>query len=153
MPKVQVKDVEIAYTENWNIKHLRAIQSAYNNSPYFEYFEQEIKGFYEHEYSHLLAYNQAQLKLILKLLRINKQIKWSENYEKSPLETKDLREKIDPHISFLEDRTVAQVLSKKYYQTFRSKFDFTPNLSILDLLFNEGLTSLEYLNYSKVKKT
>jgi len=144
--KELVRDVEISYKENWKAKHWRAIQSAYNNSPYFEYFELDFKHFYKKEYSHLFDYNLEQLHFLLRLFRVEKKIELSPGFQKT-IEQIDLREKIDPKIDFRTDPQVSQVLSKEYYQTFDTKFEFVPNLSILDLLFNKGLESLDYLHF------
>ncbi len=146
-PKQLISEVEIAYKENWRAKHWRAIQSAYNNSPYFEYFEQDIKHFYESEYTHLLEYNLNQLKLLLKLFRITKHISLSRSFEKTPTLGIDLREYSEPKLSFTKEPLLRDLLNRAYYQTFETKFPFVPNLSILDLLFNKGLESLDYLNY------
>jgi hypothetical protein len=146
-PKQFTSEVEIAYKENWRINHWRAIQSAYNNSPYFEYFEQDIKQFYAGEYTHLLEYNLNQLKLMLKLFRIEKKITLSQAFEKTPTQAFDLRKYSDPKLTYTTDSMVKDLLNCKYYQTFETKFKFVPNLSILDLLFNKGLESLDYLNY------
>ncbi len=146
-PKQLISEVEITYKENWRSKHWRAIQSAYNNSPYFEYFEQDIKHFYETEYTHLLEYNLNQLKLILKLFRITKQISLSQSFEKKPQLGIDLREYSEPKLSFTKEPLIRDLLNQAYYQTFETKFTFVPNLSILDLLFNKGLEGLDYLNY------
>src|SRR3954467_9744925 len=60
-PREYVKDVEINYKESWQSNHWRAITSAYKNSPYFDYFEEEIKYFYETPFELLLEYNNQQL--------------------------------------------------------------------------------------------
>lgn len=143
--KELIKDVEISYTENWQINHWRAITSAYKNSPYFEFFEEEIHYFYSKEFKFLMEYNSEQLKLILKLLKVKKEISFTTTFEKEHLDLTDLRNNIHPKIEFTEDKIVANKLKTPYYQTFESKFDFHPNLSILDLLFNKGLETVEYL--------
>lgn len=145
-PKEYTKDVQISYAENWQIKHWRAITSAYKNSPYFEYFEDDVKLFYSQPFESLMGYNLEQLKLILKLLQLKKQVELSTAYEKQPQHLSDLREQIHPKLDFRTDKLVAHILEKKYYQTFESKFDFKPNLSILDLLFNCGLSTRDYFN-------
>ncbi len=146
-PKQLISEVEIAYKENWRAKHWRAIQSAYNNSPYFEYFEQELQHFYKSEYTHLLHYNLSQLELLFKLFRMNKKITLSTRFEGAPEKTVDLRKYSEPTIPFTNDALVGPLLSAEYYQTFKTKFPFVPNLSILDLLFNKGLESLDYFKY------
>lgn len=139
------KDIQISYRENWQQKHWRAIISAYKNSPYFEHFENEIAHFYSGKFDLLLDFNQQQLELLLNMLRIKKNFTRSEHYEKEPDSFFDLREKIHPKIDFKTDMLTLEVLSKPYYQTFETKFEFIPNLSILDLLFNKGLETLDYL--------
>lgn len=141
--KEVVKDLEISYEENWQVKHRRAITSAYKNSPYFDFFEPEIAPFYTNQFQYLHAYNLAQLNAVLKMLRVKKNIELSSEYKKIAVES-DLREIIHPKKQFKQDNRVAALLEKPYYQTFDSKFGFTPNLSILDLLFNKGLETLDY---------
>lgn len=143
--KELIKDVEIAYTENWQTNHWRAITSAYKNSPYFEFFEEEINYFYTKEFKYLMELNNEQLKLILKLLKIKKEISFTSQFNKEPAALFDHRNLIHPKKNFTEDKTVALKLTTPYYQTFESKFPFHPNLSILDLLFNKGLETVKYL--------
>ncbi|MCE3259765.1 MAG: hypothetical protein K0S12_1406 [Bacteroidetes bacterium] len=142
--KESIATLEISHAENWRVKHWRAITSAYKNSPYFEYFEEEIAGFYTKEYDLLLDYNTQQLKTLLRLLKIKKEIVMTADYIKTPLLQKDVREIIHPKIVFEKDENVKGPLARPYYQTFEIKFGFTPNLSVLDLLFNKGLQTLDY---------
>lgn len=144
------KDVEISYTENWHLKHWRAIASAYGNSPYFEFFEEEIRHFYTGQFTSLLDYNLSQLRLIFKLLKVKKEIVLTGAFEKQPQNLIDLRTKIHHNLDFREDPLVKDVLQKPYYQTFENKFPFQPDLSILDLLFNTGLGTVEYLRKDEV---
>lgn len=139
------KEVELSYVENWQIKHWRAISSAYGNSPYFEFFEAEIYPFYTTRFQFLVDYNTSQLKLIFKLLKIKKEIALSIKFEKQPELFADLRTRIHPKKDFKEDPSVQELLQTPYYQTFENKFPFHPNLSILDLLFNKGLEAKGYL--------
>ncbi len=142
--KELTKDIEISYQELWQLKHWRAITSAYRNAPYFEYFESEIGDFYKHKkYNLLLDYNLAQLQCLLKILKQKKTIQLTSEYLKINGET-DLREKIHPKKKFNKDSTV-DFLNIPYYQTFSEKHFFHPNLSTLDLIFNKGLFALEYL--------
>jgi hypothetical protein len=140
------KDITISYQENWQIKHWRAIESAYKNSPYFDFFEDDIKYFYSQGFENLLLYNYEQLNTVLKLLRLKKQIVLTTNFEAELATNKiDLRSTIHPKVAFTEDLLALEFLMKPYYQTFENKFPFQPNLSILDLLFNQGLESKVYL--------
>lgn len=143
--KQQVKDIKICYRQNWQKNHWRAIISAYKNSPYFEFFEEDIKQFYFKEYSHLFEFNRLQLQLILKLLKYPKQLNISENFKNKTENQIDLRNTIHPKVSFKNDSIVLNKLNTAYYQTFETKFGFCPNLSVLDSLFNIGLNTLNLL--------
>lgn len=140
-------DIEISYQEKWQLKHWRAIVSAYKNSPYFEHFEDELKQMYQGEPNLLVDFNVSQLHLVLKLLRIKKEIKLSKSYIEPVEKDSDLRDRIHPKLDFRTDTISSLVLLKPYYQTFEAKMAFVPNLSILDLLFNKGLETRDYLNY------
>lgn len=137
--------IEISYAEDWQKQHWRAILSAYKNSPYFDFLEDEIRSFYDQEYKFLHEYNAEQLKWILKAFRLKKEIIYtSEYFENLNDDTIDLRQVIHPkkEVSPPELKTL---LETPYYQTFSTKFGFTPNLSVLDLIFNEGIKSYQFL--------
>jgi hypothetical protein len=125
----------ISYAENWQQQHWRSITSAYQNSPYFEYFEDDFRVFYENKFEFLLDYNNQILKTFFKILRIKKELVFTEQYEQNPSELMDLR-----HMSNTKHQHVESL--KPYYQVFADKHGFTPNLSCLDALFNVGLECL-----------
>lgn len=150
-PKEFTKDVEISYQENWHQKHWRAIITAYKNSPYFEHFEDEIAELYFVKPKLLIEFNTLQLQLVLKLLRLKKEIKFSTDYIVDSLDYNDKRESIHPKLDFRSDSLTSEMLLKSYYQTFEAKMAFVPNLSILDLLFNKGLESLDYLEIDSTR--
>lgn len=118
--------------------HWRAIVSAYNNSPYFIYYHHEFEKFYAKEYVWLIDYNTQILTLCLKLLGMDKEIVFTEEYLSKFSDGFDFRDKYKPckpsEINFL-----------KYPQVFDYKKGFIPDLSIIDLLFNRGPDSIEYL--------
>ena len=136
--KELITEKKISYKENWQIKHWRAITSAYKNSPYFEYFEDEFKPYYNERHEFLFDYNQALLQTINKILRIKKEIQFTEAYSKLP-EGLDLRESIHP-------KKEALILMKPYHQVFSDKHGFNSDLSIIDLLFNKGLETPLFLS-------
>ena len=140
-----VNSIEISYKEDWQKNHWRAITSAYKNSPYFDFFEEDLKVFYSNKYNLLIDYNLDQLKFIIKVLKQKKNIQLTKQYESNPESVIDLRTIIHPKQSYLSDKLVANKLDQSYYQTFENKISFTPNLSILDLLFNKGLHTIDYL--------
>ena len=140
-----INSIEISYKEDWQKNHWRAITSAYKNSPYFDFFEEDLKVFYSNKYNLLIDYNTDQLKFIVKVLKQKKNIQLTKQYESNPESVIDLRTIIHPKQSYLSDKLVANKLDQSYYQTFENKISFTPNLSILDLLFNKGLHTIDYL--------
>lgn len=142
-----VNAIEISYQEPWQKQHWRALVSAYKNSPYFDFLEEELKVFYETEYRYLLEFNMAQLHWLKKAYRLNALPELASEYIE-PHQLKktdiDLRQRIHPkHEEILPE--VRAILSKPYYQTFSNKFEFVPNLSVLDLIFNEGIKTAAYL--------
>ena len=140
-----LNSIEISYKEDWQKNHWRAITSAYKNSPYFDFFEEDLKVFYSKKYNLLIDYNTDQIKFIIKVLKQKKNIQLTKQYERNPDSVIDLRTIIHPKQSYLSDKLVANKLDQSYYQTFENKISFTPNLSILDLLFNKGLHTIDYL--------
>lgn len=118
----------ISYAENWQQQHWRTITSAYKGSPYFEFFEDDLRPFYEQRFEFLMDYNTALLKSVLHILRVKKEIYFTEQYEPHPSGLKDLRAMpytegpITPH-----------------YQVFSIGSRFVPGLSCIDALFNVGL--------------
>lgn len=142
--KTPIKDIRISTHDNWQQLHWRTIQSAYNSTPFFEYFCDDYAPFYEKKWDFLLDFNLEIQQKTLELLNfINIPITLSDSYiEPQNFNTKDLREVINPK-KF--DVSLYNNLSTPYYQIFDSKFGFTPNLSIIDLLFNMGSESRIYL--------
>ena len=130
-----ISDKKISYSENWQKQHWRAITSAYKNSPYFEFFEDEFKPFYENEYEFLFDYNTQLLETILHILRLKKQIDFTSQFEFTPINKLDCR-------SLSEINSAETPTLKPYYQVFADKFGFMPNVSCLDALFNIGLETL-----------
>jgi len=133
--KELISDKKISYAENWQKQHWRAISSAYKNSPYFEFFDDEFKPFYENKYEFLFEYNTQLLKTILNILRIKKQMECTQNFENTPNNSIDLRS-----LSEITNSDVPVI--KPYYQVFADKLGFMPNMSCLDALFNIGLETI-----------
>jgi hypothetical protein len=144
---LNISNIEISYQENWQIKHLRAITSASKNSPYFDFFEQEINELYTIKPEKLFDYNLLQLNTILKILRIKKNIQLTNEFVKESIDQIDMRYLIHPKLDYASDLQSNETINKPYYQTFGDKLPFCPNLSILDLIFNQGI---ETGNYFKV---
>jgi hypothetical protein len=135
-----MKNVRISQEVNWQKIHWRSIESAYRSSPFFEYYEEEFSGFYEKKCSYLLDFNSELLAVLLKILKISPDISFSGMYLKSyGNEVLDLRDTIHPK------KDTALFRFEPYYQVFEKKNGFIPDLSIIDLLFNTGPESINYL--------
>jgi hypothetical protein len=133
-----VKDVKISYDFNWPRLHWMSLQGCYRRSAYFEYYEDELAIFYEHREAWLFDLNEKLLLTLLSLLKIKAAIKHTKSYEADVTGMKDFRESIHPKKPF-------NFQAKPYYQVFDERHGFIPNLSIVDLLFNQGPQSINYL--------
>ncbi len=137
--RTPMKKVKIAYHENWQKHHFKSLSSAYRSSPYFEYYEQDFAPFYtEKKYEYLVDFNMDFLQTIFRLLNDNIDVNYTAEYKE--VEGLDLRSSLTP-----KTRLTAGFDSVKYTQVFESKEGFIPNLSILDLLFNEGPNAISFL--------
>lgn len=133
--KVRIKDLKISYEMDWQRNQWRTIFSAYNSSPYFEYYKDEIQPFFEKKSKYLLDFNQSIHENICDLLEIENKSQLTEDFEAVPENTLNFRETISPKNKIQPDNNFKPI---EYTQVFSEKFGFVPNLSILDLLFNEG---------------
>lgn len=159
-----LKDVEISDHGNWRHLHWNALCSAYGESPFFEYYQDDIRPFFEKKWKWLLDYDMEILEKMIELLDLDKtygkedsSISLSKEYvqlssgdnisedqlsdPQANLSIKDFRMSINPKHPG-ED---PDFQSLKYYQVYQQKFGFQENLSILDLLFNEGNEAVFYL--------
>jgi hypothetical protein len=134
------REIRISTHQDWQKIHWRSIETAYNNSPFFLYYQDKFIHFYEKKYSFLLDLNLEILHTYLQLLKINTPVSITANYQRSPMVTKDLRDQ-----SGLKQQEVSEI-SPPYRQVFESRSGFLPGLSFLDVLFNLGPETLYYLN-------
>jgi len=136
-----IMKVRIDYTTPWQRIHWRAIETAYNKSPYYLYYKDILRPYYEQHIETLFEFNQQLLLTLLKSLRIKTSIQLTDHYEPSP--EPNLCSLIHPK-RCIESHYPLQ-LNSPYYQVFEERFGFTPNLSIIDLIFNLGPESTYYL--------
>jgi len=143
--KCLTKDIRISDHGNWRHLHWNAIVSAYNSTPFFEYYEDDFAPFYEKKYEFLFDFNEKLRMLICQLLDIQPQIQYTTSFE-ADVEN-DFR-----WISPKQDIADPSFLLKPYYQVFQDKHGFLPNLSIIDLLFNTGNEGILILRDSFVSE-
>lgn len=132
------KEIQIANETPWQRLHWKSLESAYRTSPYFEYYEYELKPLFEKEYVSLMDLNLDTMQVISDCLQLEVEITKTEEYLPIVTDIQDYRKlaivKKEPDYGF-----------DTYTQVFEAKHGFIPNLSILDLLFNEGTNALSYL--------
>lgn len=140
--KCLTRDIRISSHADWQTLHWRAITSAYNSTPFFEYYIDDLIPFYEKKWDFLFDFNNEIQQKIIELLDINVNIRFTEEYKTDfSADEMDFRETIHPKKK-TEDKDFSPV---PYYQVFEQKFGFQPNLSIIDLLFNMGNEAVLYL--------
>ena len=139
--KRPIMEVKIDYSKPWVMQHKRAIVSAYRTSAYFEYYQDELFAILDSKPEKLIDLNTRLLEFFLEKTGIKAQVQMTESYGQEGCE--DLREAIHPK----RPDTILQKLKlgKPYFQVFAEKHGFIPNLSIMDLLFNEGPDSIIFL--------
>lgn len=145
--KILTKDIRIADHGNWQHMHWNAIVSAYNSTPFFEYYQDDFYPFYHKKYSFLFDFNEELRVLILGLLNIELPvIEYTSEYKTAFEDHElDMRDVIHPKKDLSLDHSF---MSIPYYQVFEQKLGFVENMSIVDLLFNMGNESQLILNNS-----
>ena len=146
--KTSTRDIRIAEHGNWRHLHWNSIASAYNSSPFFEYYEDELHPFYEKKFEFLFDYNEQLRELICSWIGIDtSHIRYTEEYKTDFSENeKDLREIIHPKKNW--QHLDPSFRSADYYQVFSEKLGFVPNQSIIDLIFNMGNETILVLKES-----
>ena len=130
--KILTRDIRISEHNDWQIHHWRSIESAYNSTPFFEFYKDDLLPFYEKKWDFLWDFNLGIQTKMLELLDLQPEILLTKEYNPVlPENVIDLRESIHPK----KDNSIE---NKPYYQVFEQRFGFQPNLSIIDLLFNMG---------------
>ncbi|MBR6179818.1 MAG: WbqC family protein [Prevotella sp.] len=162
------RDMRISDHGDWRRLHWNAIRSAYGESPFFEFYADDLAPFFEKRWEFLVDFNEAIMEKMCELLDIRPNVKHTERYGNTeslmaletsvslgsletlrslkglgPLETvvDDFRDVIRPKHPMPD----ASFTPRRYYQVFEQKHGFLPNLSILDLLMNEGNESVFFL--------
>ena len=135
-----IKDIRLSDHGNWRHLHWNALQSAYGESPFFEYYQDDIRPFFEKHWEFLLDFNEAIRLKMCELIDIQPNVSYTKEFV-SEENMASFRDVICPkHPQDDPDFT-----SRRYYQVYEQKHGFLPNLSILDLLFNMGPESIFFL--------
>lgn len=129
------KDIAISYNSNWQAMQWRAICSAYNKSPFFLYYQQDIENIFFKQYSTLLEFNNELLKYFLLKSNIQKELIFTTDYYKAIESKHDFR-----NVDFYAFQNDFFIRNKEleYMQVFSHKFPFQSQVNILDVLFNLG---------------
>lgn len=136
------KDVKIANEEQWQLQHLKSLQSAYSMSPFFEFYIDDLMPLFEEQFDYILDFNLKCFEVLLNSIQLNLTPKHTKIFEKEPTGKTDYRN--------LVKRNFEVNSFQPYTQVFTEKHGFIPNLSILDLLFNEGPNTELYLKQQKL---
>jgi len=139
--RMLVKDLRISDHNQWRRIHWNALQSAYSESPFFEYYADDIRPFFEKRYDFLVDFNEAIRETVCKLIDIQPQTEYTSAYNSQWQESADYRDVIHAKHPLPDNDFEA----KPYWQVFQHKHGFLANLSILDLLFCMGPESVFYL--------
>ena len=131
------KEIEIENSSKWQSTHWKSIESAYKTSPFFEFYEDELKVLFENPKEFLLDFNLECIAVINNCIDFEPVISNSEQFSKTTSES-DYR-------FLVNARKEPKIETKPYIQVFKDKHGSITNLSILDLLFNEGPNTLNYL--------
>ena len=144
-PSALTHQLRISDHNQWRRVHWNALQSAYSESPFFEYYADDLHPFFCQEYEFLIDFNEAVRQKICELIDIHPHVEYTTEYTSAishqPSAITDYRDIINAK----HPQPDAEFTPKEYWQVFQHKHGFLPNLSILDLLFNMGPESIFYL--------
>ena len=132
-------EITVSYAEHWNIIHWRTIMTSYNSSPYFLYYRDELENILLKHYECLLELNQTILHFILKKMKSDCEIVYTEIFQKPGSTTNDYRERYD----YKKKESTPYI--PPYSQVFLDRQPFYPCVGCLDLLFNLGPQARDYL--------
>ncbi len=142
----KTSEVQIENNFPWQSQHWKSLQTAYRTSPFFEFYEDDLKPLFTYPATTLLAHNLKVFEVICDLLGLEVAVNKTTQYIANPLSENDLR-------FLVNAKQERQYALAPYTQVLQKHHGFIPNLSILDLLFNEGTNALSYLENQKVDFT
>lgn len=125
------KDIKISNEDNWQRIHWLSLETSYRSSSYFEFYEDVFHPFYHKKYDFLFDYNLELLAAVLKAIKLPVKYELTTEYKKDPENLVDFR-------TSLNWKNQSDYQNKPYFQVFEDKYAYQNNLSIVDLLFNQG---------------
>jgi hypothetical protein len=140
----KTKDVKIETDFDWQKQHFKSLEAAYRSSPFFEYFEDDIRPIFEKKHQFLMDLNFEAMEIVSKCLRMKFE------YETTTEYFQEVNSKLILDFRTLADGKKDKSQFETYTQVFDDKHGFLNNLSVLDLLFNEGKYALDYLKSQKI---
>jgi hypothetical protein len=136
--KIPITEARIDYSKRWQQVHLGAIRSSYRLAPYYEFYSGEIEETIAGGYKYLWELNTRLMDILMQMLKIKPVISFTGSYEKASEEEYDFRYRLEPGKKNI-------FLNKRYFQVFNTTEGFAPNLSIIDLIFNQGPDAGKFL--------
>ncbi|WP_281987090.1 WbqC family protein [Aquimarina aggregata] len=137
------KDIRIENDFEWQQLHWKSLETAYRTSPFFEYYEDELVSLFQKKKEFLLDFNYECMQILFDCLQLDISFSKTKSYHKNPENLIDKRQLVNA-------RRENEYPLESYIQVFSEKYGFLSNLSILDLLFNEGTNALTYLEHQVI---
>ena len=141
--KEKLKDIKICNDTKWQKNHLKSIQISYRSSPYFEFFEEYFFKIFEKKEKFLVDISVKSIELIFQILDLELEYTFTKKYRSEYDLSNDLR-----NISNRKREEKKNII-ERYPQVFDNQHGYIQNLSMLDLIFNEGIGCLNFFNKSK----
>ncbi len=146
----EVKDLRVSDHNQWRRVHWNALQSAYSESPFFEYYADDLRPLYEQRIDRLVDFNEEARQTVCRLLDIQPSVAYTSSYEAAdtPASVSSDHEVLDDFRGVIHAKHPlpdADFQPRRYWQVFEQRHGFQPNLSILDLLFCTGPEAVNYL--------
>ena len=133
----RIKEVKIENDFDWQKQHFKSLEAAYRTSPFFEYFEDDILPIFQKKHNYLMDLNMETMAIVSKCLRLEF------DYDETTEYFHEVTDKVD-HRNLINGKKDTSIF-EPYTQVFGDKHGYLNNLSILDLLFNEGRYAMDYL--------
>jgi hypothetical protein len=140
--KIMTKDIKISYIENWQHQHFQSIMSAYSAAPFYDFFIDTFSAVFNKKFDFLIDLNNEIFSSINKILNIDTKIEYTDDFVQIDVNNPD-----DYRFAFSPKNKInfSNSTHINYIQVFSDRYEFVPNLSILDLIFNLGLDTKKYL--------